>query len=86
MRAKFVIGDIEYGLVVVSGTEIEPPCALDVRNRFVVLNDTHPLVRSGDKTLTEMIVFISYAEAVCNTASQMKDLLMQLMVKAKVVE
>jgi hypothetical protein len=78
-RTKFTIAGVEYRLRLVSGTVAEPPCSLDIRERFIVLNDTHPLVRLGDKSMMQTLVFIAYASEVCENPAQMKQLLIQLM-------
>ena len=80
---KFNIGGTEFGLRVVSATKTDPPCAIDLFSRVVVLNERHPLVAKGDKSVIEVVVFLAYAVEMTKTARELAAQVTQLMTEAR---
>lgn len=80
---RYLIGGSEFRLRVVEATETDPPCAVDLRNRFVVLNGTHPLVSGGERAVLELLVYLSYSLEMCSSAKELAKQVVDLLVSAR---
>jgi hypothetical protein len=76
---SFAIGGVEFHMQVVDGTLVEPPCAINLRERFVVLNLAHPLVACGDRAVIEMLVYLAYCTEVAENPQELATQLIALM-------
>jgi hypothetical protein len=78
-RVSYEIGGVTFGLRVVDGTLKDPPCAIDVGDRMVVVNQRHPLIASGDETTVRIVVYLTYARAMSETVADMEKMVLELL-------
>ncbi len=80
-RQRFSIGGAEYRLRLVSGSDVDLPCALDIGARFVVLNSDHPLIGGADRRTIEFVVYLAYATEMAENPKEMAQMLVRLMMR-----
>lgn len=83
-RQKFGIGGAEFKLSVVAATQTDPPCAIDLRNKVVVLNEEHPLVAVGEKSVVEILVLLAYATEMADSPQALARQLVELLTVSRV--
>lgn len=78
-RVSFEIGGETFRLRVVDGTEKDRPCAIDVGERLIVINQKHPLIAAGDETKVRLVVFLTYAREMCDSVAEMEKMILELL-------
>lgn len=79
----YKIAGSEFGLVVVDATEADPPCAIDLRERFVVLNGAHPLIAGGESAVIEILIYLAFAVEGADTPRDLANTVTRLMSAAR---